>query len=152
MKHSASKYFSRFLVVASFLLAPAFLPEPVRAADEAEKYFMEANQFSAKGQFAEAIKAYKKSITANANNANVHYNLGNVYVAVDKIDEAVKEYLAAIKIYPLSPEYHRNLGFAYALQKKGDMAKRKYEDLKKMSPAHADELMLWIQKAKQGEK
>ncbi|MBI4390002.1 MAG: tetratricopeptide repeat protein [Nitrospinae bacterium] len=123
-------------------------PAPAPAGDS-EKYFFEGNKYSTKGQFPEAIQAYKKSIQADASFPSVHYNLGNVYVATGKTEEAVQEYLAAIKLNPLDPEYRRNLGFAYAVMRQGDLARNQHEELKKMSPAHAEELMTWINRENQ---
>lgn len=123
-------------------------PAPAPAGDS-ERYFFEGNRYSTKGQFPEAIEAYKKSIQADASFPSVHYNLGNVYVATGKTDEAVQEYTTAIKLNPLDPEYRRNLGFAYAVLRQGDLARKQYEELLKMSPAHAEELMTWINRENQ---
>ncbi len=67
------------------------------------------------------------------------------------LEKAVKEYQTAIELSPLSPEYHRNLGYAYALLKKGDLAKKQYEELKKMNPSLAEELMSWIKRDNKGD-
>ncbi len=127
-------------------------PKTNFAGTQEEKFFLEGNDYSNKGQFDKAIEAYKKSISVNAGIASVHYNLGNVYVAAAKTDLAVTEYLEAIKLNPMNPEYHRNLGFAYALLQDGKMAKRKYDELRAMSPRHAEELQFWIKRANEESK
>ena len=131
----------------SFLIVSAFSPLAARAEDEWLKHFNSGNEYSKKANFPKATEAYQKAIKVDKTKPDAHYNLGNVYVASATgktfqadIERAVKEYLIAIELNPLNPDYHRNLGYAYALNKKGDMSKRKYEELKKMSPAHAEEL------------
>jgi tetratricopeptide (TPR) repeat protein len=141
----------------SFLILPAFFLSAAWAAeDEALKHFLSGNEYSQKGDFPKAIEAYQKSIKADKTKPETHYNLGNVYVAsaIGKtaqadIEKAIKEYKTAIELNPLNPDYHRNLGYAYALDQKGDLAKGKYEELKKISPAHAEELMTWIKRDNQ---
>lgn len=117
---------------------------------ETEKYFQAGNEYSRNGQFSESIKSYRQALKINDSTPSIHYNLANVLVATDKIEDAIQEYQRAIKLNPLVPDYHRNLGFAYALQQNGELAKKKYEELKKMAPAQAEELKLWIQKENQG--
>jgi tetratricopeptide (TPR) repeat protein len=122
-------------------------------APDVEKLFIAGNEYSQKGDFPKAIEAYQKAIIIDKTKPSVHYNLGNAYVAsgVGEADyeKAVQEYLIAIELNPLNPDFHRNLGYAYALLKKGDLSKKKHEELLKMSPAHAKELMGWIERGNQ---
>lgn len=122
-------------------------------SQDVEKLFLAGNEYSQKGEFPKAIEAYQKAIKIDKTKPSVHYNLGNAYVASGMgeadYEKAVQEYLAAIELNPLNPDFHRNLGYAYALLKKGDLSKKKYEDLLKMSPAHANELMGWINRDNQ---
>lgn len=115
---------------------------------EVEKLFNAGNEYSKTGEFPKAIEAYQNALKIDKTKPSVHYNLGNAYIAsgVGEADfeKAVQAYQAAIELNPLNPDFHRNLGYAYALLKKGDLSKKKYEELLKMSPAHANELMGWI--------
>lgn len=156
---SLSEFLICFLIVSVFFTAPVWADDAGNFSGnkEALKYFEVGNDYSKKGDFKKAIEAYQKSIKIYKNGANAHYNLANAYVASANgvteqadLEKAVKEYQAAIELSPLSPEYHRNLGYAYALLKKGDLAKKKYEELKKMSPPHAEELMSWIKRDNKG--
>mgnify|MGYP001565630609 CR=1 FL=1 len=151
MKNKSASY---LWCLISFLIVPVLsLPVVTWAEDEVVKYFVSGNDYSQKGDFKKAIEAYQTAIKIDKTKPDIHYNLGNVYIASATgktaqadIEKAIKEYQTAIDLNPLNPDYHRNLGYAYALNQKGDMSKRKYEELKKMSPAHAEELMSWIKR------
>lgn len=121
-------------------------------SSEVEKLFNAGNEYSQKGDFQKAIETYQKLISIDKSKPSVHYNLGNAYIAGGmgeaEFEKAVQAYQAAIELNPLNPDYHRNLGYAYALLKKGELSKQKYEELLKMSPPHAKELLDWINRDK----
>lgn len=71
---------------------------------------------AAKGQTAEAIECYRKSIRLNPDHAEVRYNLGQALVGQGRFDEAIEHYSVALR---LDTNYFTHFGLGVALAASG---------------------------------
>ena len=83
-----------------------------------EQWFQEGNKFSAEGQFKEAVKVYKKSITGNALSPVAHYNLGIAYKNLGQFDDAITSLEKSVKLEPVNMDARVTLGNVYNLQER----------------------------------
>ncbi|MFA5515717.1 MAG: tetratricopeptide repeat protein [Desulfuromonadales bacterium] len=74
-----------------------------------------------KGEYLEAVSAFKKALVQNPRYAQAHLMLGETYAALDKLDLAIGEYRQALAVAPDYARVHYLLGMAYRRQ--GDNAK-----------------------------
>ncbi len=79
-------------------------------------------QLADKGEFAPAIKQFRRACLIEPNVAFLHYNLGVILAQTGDAPEAAVEYRRAIAIDPNDPEIHNNLGFALAQRGEFDNA------------------------------
>jgi len=74
-----------------------------------------------KGEYLEAISAYKKALAQNSRYAQAHQRLGETYYAMDKTDRAISEFRQALELNSNDVLAHFQLGLAY--MKQGEAAK-----------------------------
>ena len=74
------------------------------------------------GKYAEARRAFERSIRINPQFAPAHTNLGNAFVALKREGAALKEFLAAIAVEPKDVVALYNVGLIYGRQGKFDSA------------------------------
>lgn len=60
--------------------------------------------------FENAVKAYKKQLSANAKDDVAHYNLGRAYDKLNEDEDALKSIREAVRLKPDSTEYQTGLG------------------------------------------
>ncbi len=73
----------------------------------------------------EAVNASKKAIALNAQDAEIHSNLGNILKELGRLDEAEESLRQALTLEPNNAEAHNNLGTL--LLKTGRRRERLYE-------------------------
>jgi Flp pilus assembly protein TadD len=93
---------------------------------------------SKKGQIAEAMDCFHKSLQINPGNSDVLYNLGNAFAKLGNWDEAINNYQRALQITPNQPDVLDNLGFALAAKKQFAAAVVCFEAALKLNPDYAD--------------
>ena len=93
---------------------------------------------SKKGQIAEAMDYFHKSLQINPDNPDVLYNLGNAFAKLGNWDEAINNYHHALQITPDQPDVLDNLGFALAAKKQFADAVVCFEAALKLDPDYAD--------------
>jgi len=93
---------------------------------------------SKKGQIAEAMDCFHKSLQINPNDSDVLYNLGNAFARLGNWDEAINHYQHALQIIPNQPDILDNLGFALAAKKQFADAIACFEAVLKLDPDSAD--------------
>ena len=93
---------------------------------------------SKKGQIAEAMDCFHKSLQINPDNSDVLYNLGNAFAKLGNWDEAINNYQRALQITPNQPDVLDNLGVALAAKKQFADAVVCFEAVLKLNPDYAD--------------
>jgi Flp pilus assembly protein TadD len=93
---------------------------------------------SKKGQIAEAMDCFHKSLQINPDNADVLYNLGNAFAKLSNWDAAINNYQHALQITPNQPDVLDNLGFALAAKKQFADAVVCFKAALKLDPDNAD--------------
>ncbi|HEX4644769.1 MAG TPA: tetratricopeptide repeat protein [Verrucomicrobiae bacterium] len=92
---------------------PASLPANIGAlSSDAENGARQANQgeLIEQGRYAEAIQQYQAALKTNADDEDLHYNLGIAYARLGRTNEAIQEYETALKLFPDYVAVHINLG------------------------------------------
>jgi len=82
---------------------------------EVNTNFTIANDFYAKGNYEEAIKAYNAIVESDNYSTDIYYNLGNCYYKTDNIPEAILNYERALKLKPDNEDAIYNLAMANKL-------------------------------------
>lgn len=80
------------------------------ASGTAADWFEKGNQLYSRGQFAQAMAAYRRAIQDQPGLAQAHNNLANALVQSGDLDAAVNSYRKAIALDPNLAEAHHNLG------------------------------------------
>jgi protein O-mannosyl-transferase len=93
---------------------------------------------SKKGQLAEAMDCFHKSLQINPNDSDVFYNLGNVFAKLGDWDQAIDNYHHALQVTPNQPDVLDNLGFALAAKKQYADAIACFEAALKLNPDSVD--------------
>ena len=93
---------------------------------------------SKKGQIAEAMDCFHKSLKIKPDDSDVLYNLGNAFARLGNWDEAINNYKRALQIIPNQPDILDNLGFAFAARKQFADAIACFEAALKLDPDSAD--------------
>jgi Tfp pilus assembly protein PilF len=93
---------------------------------------------SKKGQIAEAMDCFHKSLKIKPDDSDVLYNLGNAFAKLGNWDEAINNYQRALQIIPNQPDILDNLGFAFAARKQFADAIACFEAALKLDPDSAD--------------
>ena len=113
-----------------------------RAVQVTQKNYLAYNNLgfylSNRGEVAEAIENYRKSLEINPNYEDAHNNLGYAYAGQKKYPEAIAEYEAALRIRPNHPEVHNNLGNTLGDIGRADEAIAHYIITLQQKPDHAD--------------
>ena len=77
-----------------------------------------ADAYADRGQWDDAIKAYRAAIALDAANADLHNSLGTVYEEVGDLEEAERAYQQAIVLKPNDSMAYYNLGLLYEEQQR----------------------------------
>src|SRR5947199_1669927 len=81
-------------------LTTAHVNTPPKVTPTAESYNSQGDEFFDKGQYDQAIEAYKQAIHLKPGFAEAHNNLGDAYYNLNKYEEAASEYKQALKYKP----------------------------------------------------
>ena len=79
-----------------------------------------------------AVDNYKKAISANRENAYLHYNLACAYIKLGKIKKAKSSLLQAITLKPDVPEFQYNLAYVYNSLNKPKIAQTYLDNYNKL--------------------
>jgi tetratricopeptide (TPR) repeat protein len=87
-----------------------------------------------KGNYLDAIGAYKKALERNDRYPVAHMRLGETYYALDKWDMAIDSYGKAIALAPIYSEAYYKLGLAYMKNGRQDEAKTAFAEVVRLAP------------------
>ena len=90
-----------------------------------------------RGQVAEAVAHYRKSLEIEPDFAETYNNLGEILRRQGKPDEAIALFRRGLAIDPRYTEAHYNLGIASASQGRLDEAEDQFRQTLKIDPNHA---------------
>lgn len=93
-------------------------PSQRAAAD----HYKKGVRLEGEGDFAGAMREYRKAIELNPNLAEAHFSLGVTLENQGRRDKAIEEYRAAVRIRPNLVSAHNNLAVAYYSQGDGENA------------------------------
>jgi tetratricopeptide (TPR) repeat protein len=113
-----------------------------RAVQVTQKNYLAYNNLgfylSNRGEVAEAIENYRKSLEIKPDYEDALNNLGYAYAGQKKYPEAIAEYEKALQIRSNHPEVHNNLGNALGDMGRVDEAIAHYMITLQQKPEHAD--------------
>jgi tetratricopeptide (TPR) repeat protein len=95
-------------------------------------------------QYSKAIKAYKRAISINPDDAHVYYNLAMVHGINGRYQEEAEAYKQAIRIKPDYAEAHLGLGIVYLNLGDKEQALEEYKILKDLDKDAASRLFSLI--------
>src|SRR4030095_660582 len=83
-------------------LTPSAMDDPVKVLNY-------GTELLSQGKVDEAIAMYQRALKLNAEDEEVHFNLGYAYAMQGRTEDAIKHYAEALKIFPEYVEAHNNL-------------------------------------------
>lgn len=84
-------------------------------AQNAERLFIDANDFYKKEQYQKALQLYKKIDSLNVHSSELYHNLGNTYYKLNKVGPSIYYYEKALLLNPQNEDVQNNLVFARRL-------------------------------------
>lgn len=87
-----------------------------------------------KGEYLQAVTAYKEALGHQSRYPQAHLRLGEAYYALDKTGLAVDEYRQALKIAPGYVLAHYNLGIAYVKLRETEKAVSSFREVLRLAP------------------
>jgi tetratricopeptide (TPR) repeat protein len=100
------------LVTTIWVFLFGFTPD-TWSQGKAEDWFLKGNALSRKGNFEEAVDAYKKSIERNPNATVAHFNLALAYKNLNKPKEAAAAFKKTVELEPGNLDARYSLGNVY---------------------------------------
>ena len=100
------------LVTTIWVFLFGFTPD-TWSQGKAEDWFLKGNVLSRKGNFEEAVDAYKKSIERNPNATVAHFNLALAYKNLNKPKEAAVAFKKTVELEPGNLDARYSLGNIY---------------------------------------
>ena len=100
------------LVTTIWVFLFGFTPD-TWSQGKAEDWFLKGNVLSRKGNFEEAVDAYKKSIERNPNATVAHFNLALAYKNLNKPKEAAVAFKKTVELEPGNLDARYSLGNVY---------------------------------------
>ena len=97
----------------------------------------QGSQLLEQGKPAEAVQVLTEALRLNAEDEDVHYNLGLALARLGKVEEAIREYREALRIFPDYAEAHNNLGNVLVRAGQADEAITHFERAVKIMPDYA---------------
>jgi len=95
-------------------------------------------QLQEQGNFAEAIKAYEKSIDADPTYAEAYFNLGSVLHEMEDLEGAEANFLKTISLDSRHPQAHYNLGYVYQEQQRLEESIEQFQKSKELDSSNVD--------------
>ncbi len=87
-----------------------------------------------KGEYFEAVAAFKKALAQDPRYAQAHLMLGETYFALDKIDLAINEYRQAVTAAPDYARAHYQMGLAFRRKGETDKAAAAFRETIRAAP------------------
>ena len=78
----------------------------------AQTAFDKGNNLYQKGNYQEAITAYKSVVNSGQQSAELYFNLGNCFYKLNKVAPAIYNFEKALLLNPNDTEIQNNLSFA----------------------------------------
>jgi tetratricopeptide (TPR) repeat protein len=125
-------------IIIGFLLLLLFLVPTVTAADLADQYYNEGLNFSANGNYADAIVAYDKAVFIQPGNADAWNNRGIALENLGQYSEAVSSYDKAVTLQPGYAEAWFNRGVAFRKMGRYADAVASYDKAVAINPSYAE--------------
>ena len=125
----------------SFSDAQAYLKAACEHKNNPRKpsaFFFLAMTHEHEGQLGLALKAYKASISLNANMHQSFSRMGHVFEKLNQNKKALDCHLKALKIKPNNPRYLHNVGLSYKKNYNFNMALIFYDQVLKLDPDNVE--------------
>jgi Tfp pilus assembly protein PilF len=87
-----------------------------------------------KGEYLEAVSAFRKALAENPRYAQTHCMLGESYVALGKLDLAIGAFRQALVSAPGYARAHYQLGLVYSRQKENTKAAEAFRETVRLAP------------------
>ena len=84
-------------------------------AQNAERLFIDANDFYKKEQYQKALELYKQIDALGVHSSELYHNLGNTYYKLNKVGPSIYYYEKALLLNPQNEDVQNNLVFARRL-------------------------------------
>ena len=125
-------------IIIGFLLLFLLIIPSVTAATLADQYYSDGLNFSANGNYAEAVAAYDKAVFINPGNADAWNNRGIALENLGRFSEAVSSYDKAVILQPGSAEAWYNRGVAFRKMGRYADAVASYDKAVAINPSYAE--------------
>ncbi len=102
--------------------------------DLAIVYYNQGIDAIERGDTAEAVGYFEKSIAERKTDPDAHFNLGVALIGVGELERARKEFLVAAETYPDDPALHLNLAEIYKAQGEFQSSRTEYEYALRRAP------------------
>ncbi len=93
--------------------------------------------YSERGQYADAIREYNKSLQIYPLSDNAYYNRGYAFYQLGRSDLAIQDYTKSIQINPHNPKVYTNRGNIYRERKEFNEAFNDYGKAIELNPQYA---------------
>jgi tetratricopeptide (TPR) repeat protein len=103
-----------------------------------QEALMQGWQFQRSGQLAAAEQVYRSILSADPDNAEIHYLLGTVCHFQGKLDEAARNLLSSVGLKPDYAEAHNNLGVVMAIMGRRPEAIHHFSQYVRLRPGDPD--------------
>jgi tetratricopeptide (TPR) repeat protein len=97
-------------------------------------YLRAGEEFRKQGDFANAIRWYRRALDLNPNNARAHCNWGTCLLYQGKVEEAKARFTRALEIEPKLAEAHCGLGIVFRQENKLEEAEASYREAVRRKP------------------
>jgi len=119
-------------------IQPDGLMEIATPAVDMYKKFDRAFDLGEKGQYQEAIAAWRELAASNPDDARIHNNLGTALARIGNFAEAIPQFEKALELNPQFHAIHGSLGLALIAAGQPDEAIANFEQALKAYPESAD--------------
>lgn len=104
---------------------------------DAYRYYSEGKNFQQNERFAEAIDAYNKALSVDAEYVDAYNGLGIVYAMIGEHALAIELMTRAVQLAPMTSYLHNNLGYVYLRQSRFNEAVRAFQQAIDLDPDNA---------------
>lgn len=87
-----------------------------------------------KGNYVDAIAAYKQALLSNPDYAQAYFRLGETYYSLEKLDLAIVELDRALRLAPDYPAAHYKIALCYMKKKENDLAGFHFREVIRLAP------------------
>jgi Flp pilus assembly protein TadD len=106
-------------------------------ASAAYRHYSEGKKFQQNERFAEAIDAYSKALSVDAEYVDAYNGLGVVYAMLGEHELAIQLMTKAVQLAPMTSYLHNNLGYVYLKQARFQEAVRAFQQAIDLDPDNA---------------